>query len=185
MSRTATRITADEYYALTVEGDRKQLVAGEIIVNEPKFIHAILQERLLFGLSSWLRAGPGRGVASFPTDVRVDEHNVYGPDVLWFAAGRVPENLDAYPDHLPDLCVEIRSAGTWRYDVGAKKNAYERAGLTELWLVDDASETVLVYRRSAAQGPAFDVAVELGKGEELTSPLLPGFALALDELFER
>ena len=39
MSKTATRITADDYYAQTVEGDRKQLVEGEIIVNEPKLLH--------------------------------------------------------------------------------------------------------------------------------------------------
>jgi hypothetical protein len=30
MSQTAARITADQYYAQVVEGDRKQLVEGEI-----------------------------------------------------------------------------------------------------------------------------------------------------------
>jgi hypothetical protein len=31
----------------------------------------------------------------------------------------------------------------------------------------------------------FDVALELGSGEALASPLLPGFELVLDELFRR
>lgn len=62
---------------------------------------------------------------------------------------------------------------------------YEAAGLPELWLVDDAADTVLVYRRSAEGSRTFDVALELGHDEELTSPRLPGFALALDELFAR
>jgi Uma2 family endonuclease len=46
-------------------------------------------------------------------------------------------------------------------------------------------ETVLVYRRSRPDAPTFDVALELGVGNRLASPLLPGFGLALDELFRR
>jgi Uma2 family endonuclease len=47
------------------------------------------------------------------------------------------------------------------------------------------SETVLVYRRSKPTAPTFDIALELGRGDTLESPLLPGFALSLDELFRR
>ena len=79
MSATATRLTAEQYYAATVEGDRKQLVDGEIVVNEPKAIHAVLQERVAFTLGAWVRAGEGRGLSMMPTDIRMDEHNVYGP----------------------------------------------------------------------------------------------------------
>jgi Uma2 family endonuclease len=185
MGATATRMTAEQYYAVSVVGDRKQLVEGELVVNEPKLIHAALQGRLYAAVYEWVKAGQGRGFVSLPTDVRLDEHNVYGPDLLWFAEDHVPADLDAYPDRLPDLCVEIRSASTWRYDIGAKKRVYERSGLPELWLVDDAAETVLVYRRSAPEQKTFDLALEVGKGERLTSLRLPGFALALDELFER
>jgi Uma2 family endonuclease len=185
MGATKTRITAARYYELTVQGDRKQLVDGEIVVNEPKLIHARLQIRLSFALASWTNDADGRGEVFFPTDVRMDEYNVYGPDLLWFSAEHVPTDLDAYPERVPDLCVEIRSSGTWRYDVGAKKRVYEAGGLPELWLVDDASETVLVFRRSRPRAAAFDVSLELARGESLTSPQLPGFTLELDRLFKR
>ena len=185
MSTTATRITADEYYAQTVIGDRKQLVEGEIVVNEPKLLHGEMQMRLGIALRSWTAAKAGRGQAFLPTDVVLDRFNVYGPDLLWFRDGRVPEELDAYPEHLPDLCVEIRSQSTWRYDIGAKKRVYERSGLPELWLVDSKADTVLVYRRSAPELTTFDLALELGSGETLASPLLPGFTLTMDELFAR
>lgn len=184
MSTTVTRITADEYYDLTVEGDRKQLVEGEIVVNEPKLIHAQLQGRLYRALMEWVEAKPGRGQAFLPTDVRLDRHNVYGPDLVWFGEGHVPEDLDGYPEHLPDLCVEIRSKSSWRYDVGAKKRVYERSGLGELWLVDDAARTVLVYLRSGDTAE-FDVALEIGADEVLTSPAMPGFALATAQLFAK
>jgi Uma2 family endonuclease len=182
---TATRMTAGEYYAVTVEGDRKQLVDGQIVVAEPKHFHGVLQWRLGGELYMWINGGEGRGLASTPTNVEMDEYNVYGPDLLWFREDRIPADLDAYPEHVPDLCVEIRSPSTWRYDVGAKKRVYEDGGLPELWLVDDVSETVLVYRRSKPTAPTFDIALELGRGDTLGSPMLPGFALSLDELFRR
>jgi Uma2 family endonuclease len=183
MGATATRLTAEQYYAVTVEGDRRQLVDGAIVVNEPQLIHALLQGRVFGALQRWSEAREGRGIVFFPTDVKLDEHNVYGPDVLWFAEEHRPTEMRAYPDRVPDLCVEVRSAGTWRYDVGAKKSVYERGGLPELWLVDDVAEVVLAFRRSARDAPSFDVAVELGRGDTLSSPQLPGFALALDRLF--
>ena len=185
MSATATRLTAEQYYAATVEGDRKQLVDGEIVVNEPKAIHAVLQERVAFALGAWVRAGEGRGLSMMPTDIRMDEHNVYGPDLLWFSAEHAPADLDAYPERVPDLCVEIRSQSTWRYDIGAKQRVYEAGGLPELWLLDDASSTVLVYRRSSPRSRTFDTALELGRGEALTSPQLPGFEPSIEELFAR
>lgn len=121
MAATTTRMTAEQYYAVTVEGDRKQLVEGEIVVHEPKAIHAHLQMEIAFALRAWGEAGEGRALALMPTDIAMDEHNVFGPDVLWFSEGREPPLVETYPDHIPDLCVEIRSAGARRYDVGAKK----------------------------------------------------------------
>ena len=44
--------------------------------------------------------------------------------------------------------------------------------------MDTPASTVLVYRERAFAEP-----VEVGPGEKLTSPLLPGFALPIDDLF--
>jgi Uma2 family endonuclease len=71
----------------------------------------------------------------------------------------------------------------WAYDVGRKPDRYERWGVRELWLVDTDSRTVLVRRRSRPRAPAFDVALEVGEGEQLRSPLLPGFELPVDAVF--
>jgi Uma2 family endonuclease len=182
---TATRITADDYHATTVEGDHTELVDGRIVVDEPKTIHALLQFRIGFELGKWIEGGDRRGMASMPTNVHMDEHNVYGPDVLWFREERIPKDLNAYPEHVPDLCVEIRSPSTWRFDIGAKKRVYEAGGLPELWLVDDISDSVVVYRRSEPGAPTFDVALEFGPGDTLESPMLPGLAVPLDALFRR
>jgi Uma2 family endonuclease len=183
MGATATRMTVEEYYAVSVEGDHKQLVDGAIVVAEARPIHGFLQARLLVPLARWVESGEGRGLVLPPVDVVLDDYNVYGPDLVWVAERHRPRDLRERLARVPELCVEIRSPGTWRYDVGAKKSGYEAGGLPELWLVDDVAETVLVFRRSAPGVATFDVALELGCGETLTSPQLPGFELALDDLF--
>jgi len=180
----APTMTAAEFLALPPwpDGPRLELVEGEVVVEQPLPRHQAATLELQYALESWRRAAPGRGRVWMPLDVQVDEHNVYAPDLLWYEGERGPVP-DQRPSPLPDLAVEIRSPSTWRRDIGAKKEAYERRGLRELWLVDTAADVVLVSRRFWRDARSFDVAVELGRGEVLESPLLPGFGLALQALF--
>jgi Uma2 family endonuclease len=117
-----------------------------------------------------------------PLGVVLDDFNYYEPDVLWFRSGREP-GPDTTLQPMPDLAVEIRSPSTWRFDIGPKKRRYEQYGLPELWLVDTVAEEVFVFRRSAASAPEFDISLELTRDERLTSPQLPGFELAVDQIF--
>ena len=77
----------------------------------------------------------------------------------------------------------MRSPVDWRYDIGAKKAGYETHGVAELWLVDTAADVVLVFRRSDPSAPTFDVSLELELTDKLTSPLLPGFELPVEDIF--
>jgi Uma2 family endonuclease len=179
---TKTRITADEYLAMEeLEGRRTDLIDGEIVVNEPTRWHQDAIKEIVFTLAGWEKGGRGRGVVSLPLDIKLDEFNVYGPDVLWYAEGRAPAITAPRPYPPPDLVGEVRSLSTWRHDIGRKKSGYEAAGVRELWLVDFTS--VLVFRRSDPKRPDFDVTLELTPEETLTSPLLPSFALPLSGLY--
>jgi Uma2 family endonuclease len=178
-------MTAEDYFAVSVEGDKTQLVDGVMIVNDLTLLHNAAQVRILTELVKWIEAASGRGLASTPTPVVVDEYNVFGPDIVWLSEERVPERFDRRLEGLPDLAVEVRSPSTWRYDVGKKKAAYERAGLRELWLVDTAAETILVFRRSGRDSARFDVELELSRGDRLTSPQLPGFSIPVERVFSR
>ena len=120
---------------------------------------------------------------TFPIDVLIDEYNVFGPDLLWCGTGRSPSRAAAPPCPVPDPAVEARSPSTWRYDIGAKKNGYERNGLPELWLVDTSAYEIIVFRRSSPKAASFDVALELERGDTLSSQQLPGLTLPLDALF--
>jgi len=183
----AQHMTADEFLARPFDDGLRwqELVDGEIVVNQPTARHNRMQKDLVFALESWARAGVVRGQVFIPLDVKLDELNVFAPDISWYAASN-PVDEDTQPPYaLPDLAIEVRSPSTWRYDIGAKKATYEHQCLPELWLVDIPAEQVLVFRRSRAGAKRFDVALELGRGDALGSPLLPGFALDIAELFVR
>jgi Uma2 family endonuclease len=63
-----------------------------------------------------------------------------------------------------------------------KRKLYERVGVREYWVVDLELEVVKVYRR---EGERFTRAGELSReeGHTLGTPLLPGLAIALEDLF--
>jgi Uma2 family endonuclease len=178
----AQRMTAEEFLALPDTDDLRsaELVEGELIVDPPRARHQLVAGELIYALMSWARSDEARGTVWHNLGMQLDERNVYQPDVLWYPAGADPD-LDARLSPLPHLAVEVRSPSTWRYDIGAKKAAYEREGLRELWLVDTDAKVVLIFRRSAEEVPSFDVALEVD--DILTSPQLEGFELALSELF--
>ncbi|MDX6679066.1 MAG: hypothetical protein QOE31_3118, partial [Solirubrobacteraceae bacterium] len=149
MVQVAQRMTADEYLAAPFDERRTELVEGEVIVQEPLPLHQFVLLDIQRALDGWARGKPGRGSISMTLDVKLDDRNVFGPDLLWYAEGRAPGRHASRPSPLPDLAVEVRSPSTWRYDIGAKKSAYERAGLRELWLIDTAASEVLIFRRSS------------------------------------
>jgi Uma2 family endonuclease len=153
------------------------------VTPEPRLGHAQLQAQLIHAVESWRRRIPGRASVYGPTTVRLGQHDAYGPDLI---VCRPRPSIDhrGWLDELPLICVEIRSPATWRYDVGRKKSVYAAEGVPELWLVDGFTGVVLVFRRSAPGVDYYDTALELDAGDTLTSPLLPGFELALAELFE-
>jgi len=179
----AQRMTVTEYLELDDERWGSNLIDGEVVVSEPLPLHQAILGDLLFAVKLWCRAAPDRGEVIMPIDVALDEYNCFGPDLLWYREGRAPGRTEVRPQPMPDIAVEIRSPSTWRYDIGVKKTRYEEHGLPELWLVDTAADEVIVFRRSQPKVPSFDSSLELARGDALTSPLLPGFALALDELF--
>jgi Uma2 family endonuclease len=178
---TVAQMTAEEYLALP-EQRWTNLVEGEVVVAEPRIEHQRTAGDLYLALRLWTAQRSGHGEVTLTIDVSLDEVNVYAPDVLWYSETRRPRR-GVRPQALPDLAIEVRSPTTWRYDIGAKKAAYERYGLPELWLVDTDASVVLIFRRSGASAPAFDASLELASGDALASPLLPGFTLALDDLF--
>jgi Uma2 family endonuclease len=179
----ASLLTSEEYIAT---GDTRlrwtELVNGEVIVNTPSIRHQETVTRIHEAIRAWIRSENGHGRSPGQLDVRLSDSTVVAPDVLWASEGRIPED----GTHLvgaPELVVEVRSPSTWTHDTTTKFRQYESAGVVEIWLVDTAANTVLVYRRSAPGQVTFDVSEELGVGQTLRTPLFNDFGLDIAALF--
>ena len=182
MSLASGPLSVEQYLAMADTLPRfTQLIGGEIVVSEPTRLHQHVLGEIYHRLRLWADAEPGRGYPGLPVNVILGERNVYAPDVWWMR--QAPDIQEPNLIGPPDLAVEVRSPSTWRYDVHVKKATYEQHGLAELWLVDTKERRVLVFRRSSPEEQAFDLGLEVGAEETLTSPLLPGFTLDLGALF--
>ena len=85
------------------------------------------------------------------------------------------------PDRVPDLMFEVVSPGSEarQRDYIEKRADYERRGVREYVIVDRFAATVTVLTLEAG---VYQERV-LGRSETYATPLLPGFALALDAVF--
>ena len=174
----ARRWTAAEFLALPEDRRRVELLDGEIVVTSPTVRHEAVGMRL--GVSFFQHVTPLGGRAfSGILDVPVDGANVVQPDVLVF----LPEHVDRLGvkrvEGPPDLAVEVDSPSTKGRDRLKKRMMYERLGVAEFWIVDLDQDVIEVYRLGQdGYGPP----VRFGRGDTVTTPLLPGWSAEVDWL---
>ena len=180
----AGRLTADEYLALDEWLLHFELIDGEVVEDSPTVLHQhVLDELSSFRLRDWGQATPGRGQHGISVVVKVDDHNVYEPDVWWFCEDRKPGVGNFYLPGLPDLVVDVLSPSSRTYDLGIKRARYEQHGLPELWVIDPDAVTATLWRRSEPGALSFDVTVKVERDDRLASPQMPGFEVKLADLF--
>ncbi|WP_025143918.1 Uma2 family endonuclease [Pedobacter jeongneungensis] len=81
----------------------------------------------------------------------------------------------------PDIVVEILSPGNSKKELINKYEVYEEAGVKEYWIVSPLDKTFFRYILDD-QGK-FQPTKLLTEGEEVSTPILPGFTLILEEVF--
>lgn len=188
MARTAgsaTRLTYDDLVAMFPDEDgvRRELIDGELFVMASSFTrHQQLVVRLATSLGSNLDAHPEQGeVLLGPFDIVMTPYDVVIPDltvVLHDQADIVTENN---VQGAPGVVIEILSADTRERDQTIKRHLFDREGVREYWMVDPDRNRVTVHRR-VADG-SFPLVNTFDATETLTTPLLPGWSLALGHLF--
>lgn len=189
-SRAIPRLTYDDLLAMFLEGDGlcHELIDGEHFVTpSPARRHQRLARRLTLSLGNHLEAHTDQGeLFTAPFDVVMSPCDVVEPDLLVVLDDQQGILNDKNVGGAPALVIEILSPGTRQRDQGLKRDLYDRQGVREYWMVDPDRNCVTICRRSL--DGSFPVAVALGQSagaqpQTLTTPLLPGWALALDQLF--
>jgi Uma2 family endonuclease len=184
-SSSSLKLTYEDYEQLPDDGRRHELVGGEHFVSPaPSLRHQAILVNLVFLFKAFLQQQQQRvgRVFSAPTDVVLSASDVVQPDLLFVAHARSGILGERNVQGAPDLVVEILSESSRKLDEVTKRKLYEHHGVQEYWVVDPVIETVKVYRR---EGETFIRAAELSAeaGELLESPLLPGLAMPLAEIF--
>jgi Uma2 family endonuclease len=179
-----TRLTYDDFLLFPDDGRRHELIDGEHYVTpSPNRRHQQLVGRLYFALEAHLRAHTVGEVYLAPFDVVLSEFDVVEPDLLVVTTDQRNILTDANVQGAPAIVVEILSPGTRRVDEKIKYGLFARAGVREYWVVDPELDVVRVFRRLPDR--SFPRVAELAAEAraELTTPLLPAFALPLVDLF--
>ena len=180
-----TRLTYDDFLRFPDDGRRHELIDGEHYVTpSPNTRHQRLVLRLSVALARYIEQHQSAGeVFIAPFDVVFTNFDVVEPDLLFVAADQQEIVTEKHVRGAPAIVVEVLSPGTRRVDEKVKYRLFERAGVREYWLVDPELDLVKVFRR-AADG-SFPRVAELSSESHglLTTPLLPGFTLPLEDYF--
>jgi Uma2 family endonuclease len=115
-----------------------------------------------------------------PLPVRLRPGVYREPDVIFLSAERPERRAGEYPDGA-DLVMEVISPGREdrRRDKVVKRAEYAAAGIAEYWIVDPG-RAITVLRLA---GNDYVEHGRFGLEAQATSALLPGFIVAVAELF--
>lgn len=146
------RWTLHEVHRLPDDGNRYELVRGDLFVTPPPSVeHEEIAARLAAILTPYVDA-QHLGYVQRPRAVLRFDGSEAEPDLLVRAKHPTPTGRDRDWDTapIPILVVEILSPVTARRDRGEKKALYMDAKVDEYWIVDPETLTIEVISRSAA-----------------------------------
>ncbi len=125
---------------------RHEIILGELFVSpSPVPNHQLVSARLLAWLFNHVTERHLGVVLSAPVDVKLSQHNVVVPDLVFAAHDRLDIVGAKAIEGAPDLVVEILSPSTARQDRVRKLALYATHGVQEYWLLDPDAKTLRVF----------------------------------------
>ena len=182
--RTGIRMSLDEFLALGETDERLELFGGALyLMSTPTKDHQFLMGQLSFHFELYLdrfEQPPAEVYMDITTILSVSLQNAVEPDLVVILSGRSDIGGRIHVEGVPDIAVEILSSDR-SHDLVYKRRVYAEAGVKEYWIVDPRHDTVLPL---ALQDGAYAERQTLGPGDTLSTPLLPGLAIPLADLFQ-
>ena len=181
VSETKRKFTYEDY-AKTPEGERYELLDGELIMAAaPNMAHQRVGMQLGGEFYIFIVDRNLGEVYVAPTDVYLTDTDVVQPDILFISKGRSHIRTGKNIRGAPDLVVEILSPSTSANDWGCKKDLYARHGVKEFWLVDPYAKQVIVM---LLKNGSYEIVGVYREDDTLRSPTLEGFELDLSRVFD-
>ena len=142
------RWTRADLARLPDDGNRYEVLDGQLLVTpQARPPHQGIGVQLILALTPYLTEHR-LGVALGPAVV-IFGKNELQPDVavLPIQRSELPEEWDAVPR--PILVIEVTSMSTKRRDLGIKREAYQKLGIPNYWVVDRFARRALCWTREA------------------------------------
>ncbi len=167
-------------------GHRYEIIDGDLFVSkQPHWHHQYTCTQVSTFLGVWSMQ-TGLGQTTQAPGLLFGEQDDVAPDVVWISLERRGTALgpDGKLHAAPELVVEVASPGSASQERDRKRKLalYSRRGVREYWIVDWRLRNVEVYRRKRKQLCLIET---LHPRDTLKTPLLPGFACAVSDLFDR
>lgn len=178
--------TLDEFWELPEPQGRYklELIRGVLFMVPPpdeKIHDPIMSCLLRLFERELMRLGePGRifvprsGIWTYYPDTWLE------PDLFYLSRESIARFKDR-PRTSADLVVEVLSPSSADHDRLTKADSYAALEVKELWLVDPGTRTVEVRHN---EGKRWKEAYRYGEGEELSCRVIPGFSIAVADIFE-
>lgn len=173
------RYTVEEVYAWPNDGNRYEVVHGELLVTPaPRHAHQWVVTQLLVRLHSYLATLELDDTVSLPGDIMWGDDVWVQPDLFVVAPDQVSASWKTFK-HLR-LAVEVLSPASARGDRFVKRAAYQENGVESYWIVDGNKRLVEIWH------PADEVAeIVVDELRWRVTPDAPELVINLPELFAR
>ncbi|HHY57782.1 MAG TPA: Uma2 family endonuclease [Chloroflexi bacterium] len=169
------------FYATLHEGEKREFINGEVIVQSPvKLRHSLASYNLAMLLGAYVRRRK-LGLVAHEKLLIALTRNDYEPDVCFFAADKA---ATFQPDQMifpaPDFVAEVLSPSTEAIDRGVKFEDYAAHGITEYWIIDPDNERIEQY---LLEGEAYTLAFKADSGV-VRCRAVPGFVAPVRAVFD-
>ena len=169
--------------------ERVELIKGRIFQMSPapSSYHQDISGNIYFAIKFYLLNNRNCKVYAAPFDVRLtkksknnrDVQTVVQPDICVICNRTKIDKSGCIG--APDIVVEILSPGNNKTELQNKYDVYEENGVQEYWIVSPQQKTFLKYILN--QDGVYVASKLLPSNAEVTTPILPGFILKLEDVF--
>jgi Uma2 family endonuclease len=177
------RATEQDVQNIHLREDRLyELVDGVLLEKTMGWFESQVAAWLIYFLQDYLIRNNVGIVSGADGMMRLAPGLVRIPDVAFVSRERLPGGRpprDSIPDLVPDLAFEVLSEGNTHKEMQRKLNDYFGAGARLVWYIDARKRIVSVYT-SPENVTVLDETAVIDGGN-----VLPGFRLAIQELFAR
>lgn len=181
------RWTYEDYKRLPDDGRRYEILRGSLYVTPaPAYDHQFAVWQLSRLLGNFVVDNDLGVILLAPFDTLLPRGiaSPVQPDLAFVRKEKQPRPEAGSFEGVPDLVVEVLSPGTRRLDRTVKLAAYRDAGVPEVWFADPRPRTIQVLILSA-DGKEYVERGVYGMGKTVTSAVLPGLRLQVDQIFPR